>query len=575
MLRYGALGAVLTLAGTVIALRLRGPAEAYKPGEDVEGVTSSLARDIPDDYPRVTFEDVTESAGLAEFHHFGGERSTQLPEDMGSGAAWGDYDDDGFPDLFLGNIEGPLTGEGGGATNRLYHNLGDGSFEDVTDESGLGAAMVTMGAAWGDWSGDGALDLVVTSYPELKLYRNEGNGTFADVTATAGLEGLSGFWAGPSWGDYDEDGDLDLYVTGYVQYEFHETDMGRGTRQYQAVVPYTLNPSSYSPERNLLLRNDDGKFTDVAAEAGVVNAEGRSLAASWCDFDEDGKLDLYVANDVSDNVMYRNLGNGTFEDVSHQAWVADYRGAMGIAVADWDGDTDQDLFVTHWIAQENALYSNMKIAFGGSNVPPGEMRFMDVADMVGLGQIALDYVGWGTFFFDYDNDGRPDLFVANGSTFQDEDDPHRLEPMTSSLFWNAGPERGFFDVGAVTAEALSVARVSRGAAPADYDRDGDLDFVVLNHGEAPLLLRNDGNDHHWLTVDAPPGSRVRIDVGDATQIIHVGSQASYLSQSPYEAHFGLGDAERVDRLTVIFPDGERFERDDVDADQRIVAREGS
>jgi len=520
---------------------------------------------------------VTERSGLAGFAHFGGVRSTQLPEDMGSGAAWGDYDADGYPDLFLCNISGPLTGDAAGTTNRLYRNRGDGTFEDVTERSGLGAAMVAMSAAWADWSGDGALDLVVTAYSELKLYRNQRDGTFEDVSAPVGVDELTGFWTGASWGDYDADGDLDLYVTGYVQYAFHEADVGRGTRQYQAVVPYTLNPSSYPPERNLLLRNEGGEtFTDVAAEAGVVNAEGRSLAASWCDFDEDGKLDLYVANDVSDNVMYKNLGDGTFADVSHEAWVADYRGAMGIAVADWDGDSDQDLFVTHWLAQENALYSNMKIAFGGSNVAPGEMRFMDVADMVGLGQIALDYVGWGTFFFDYDNDGRPDLFVANGSTFQDVDDPTRLEPMTSSLFWNAGAERGFFNVAPVASAALQTPRVSRGAAPADYDRDGDLDLVIVNHGGGPLLLRNDaGNDHHWLVVDAPHGSRVSIDVGDATQTIHIGSQASYLSQSPFEAHFGLGEAERVDRLTVIFPSGGRFERTDVDADQRITVRKPS
>ncbi len=578
MLGYGTLGLVLTLAATVLVIRSRGPAEAYEAGEDIEGITSALARDLPEDYSRVTFEDVTEASGLASFSHFGGERSTQLPEDMGSGAAWGDYDDDGYPDLFLCNIKGPLTvltASDASATNRLFHNEGDGTFEDVTEKSGVGAAMMSMGAAWADWSGDGALDLVVTSYSELKLYRNQRDGTFVDVTDSAGLQGHQGFWTGASWGDYDRDGDLDLYVSGYVQYTFDPDDAGRGTRQYQAVVPYTLNPSSYSPERNLLLRNEGGEtFTEVAAEAGVVNAEGRSLAASWCDFDEDGELDLYVANDVSDNVMYKNLGDGTFEDVSHAAWVADYRGAMGIAVADWDGDSDQDVFVTHWIAQENALYSNMKVAFGGSPVDPGEMRFMDVADMVGLGQIALDYVGWGTFFFDYDNDGRPDLFVANGSTFQDEANPGRLATMTSSLFWNAGPQRGFFDVAAVASAALRVARVSRGAAPADFDRDGDLDLVLVNHGEQPLLLRNDGgNQNHWLTVDAPPGSKVSIQVGDTVQTIQVASQASYLSQSPFEAHFGLGTADSVDRVTVIFPNGERLERRSVPANERITLEE--
>ncbi len=581
MLGYGTLALLVTLVAAIVVIRTRRSAETYKPGEDLDGVTSSLARDVPEDHPRVTFEDVTESSGLASFVHFGGERSSELPEDMGSGAAWGDYDDDGFPDLFLCNIKGPLRGPDATATNRLYRNSGDGTFEDVTEASGVGASMVAMAAAWGDWNGDGSLDLAVTGYAELKLYRNERDGTFADVTEAAGLAELSGFWTGASWGDYDTDGDLDLYVAGYVQYAFRAEDVGRGTRQYQAVVPYTLNPSSYPPERNLLLRNNGNEtFTEVAAEAGVENAEGRSLAASWCDFDEDGHLDLYVANDVSDNVMYRNLGNRKFEDVSHAAWVADYRGAMGIAVADWDGDTDQDLFVTHWIAQENALYSNMKIAFGGSQVGADEMRFMDVADMVGLGQIALDYVGWGTFFFDYDNDGRPDLFVANGSTFQDQESPDRLVPrllpMTSSVFWNAGAERGFFDVGAAASAALQIPRVSRGAAPADFDRDGDIDLVLVNHGERPLLLRNDGgNRNHWLTVAAPPGAKVSIHLGDTVRTIHVGAQPSYLSQGPFEAHFGLGSATRVDLVTVVFPNGKRREHRNVPADQRIVVTEAS
>jgi len=423
MVLYAALGLAFTLVATVLVVSLGRSAETYEPGEDLEGITSDLTRNLPEDRPRIELVDVTAEAGI-DYRHFAGKRSTQLPEDMGSGAAWGDYDNDGRPDLFIANIAGPLTLSDEArarseATNHLYHNDGNGRFTDVSAESGLSLPWIAMGAAWGDWNGDGFLDLAVTGYGELVLYRNEKDGSFTNVTETAGLSELSGFWTGLSWGDYDGDDDLDLYVCGYVQYAFDPKDAERGTQQYQAVVPYTLNPSSYAPERNLLLRNEGGgHFADRATEAGVANLDGRSLAVSWCDFDEDGWMDLYVANDVSDNVMYRNRGNGTFEDVSHSAWVADYRGAMGIAVGDWDGDDDQDLFVAHWIAQENGLYSNLKHSFGKSQVGSDEMRFMDVADMVGLGQIALDYIGWGTFFFDYDNDGRPDLFVANGSTFQ-------------------------------------------------------------------------------------------------------------------------------------------------------------
>jgi hypothetical protein len=588
MVLYGASGLALTLAATALVLRLPREAPAYRPGDDVEGITSSLARDLPEDRPQVTFTDVTSEAGIS-FIHFDGTRSTQLPEDMGSGAAFGDYDDDGRPDLFLVNVSGPLTRSKeerrlSPATNRLYHNEGGGRFRDATEASGLGAAMIGMGAAWGDWNDDGLLDLVVSGFGELRLYRNEGGGRFEDATEASGLTPFQGFWSGVSWADYDSDGDLDLYVCGYVQYRYRSEDAARGTRQYQAVVPYTLNPSSYPPERNLLLRNEgNGTFTEVAESAGVSNPEGRSLAAAWADFDEDGRIDLYVANDVSDNALYRNLGDGRFDDVSHEAWVADYRGAMGLAVGDWDGDGDQDIHVTHWIAQENALYSNLKVAFGNENSSDG-LRFMDVADMVGLGQIALDSIGWGTFFFDYDNDGRPDLFAANGSTFQEEENPKALVPMTSFLFWNAGPERGFFDVAPVSGEPFLVPRVSRGAAFADYDADGDLDLVLVNHGEGALLLRNDGgNRGSWLDVAVRSkgknrfgvGAKVTARVGETAQTILIGAQPSYLSQSPYEAHFGLGTAERVDEVEVLFPNRKRVIRKNVPARQRILVSEDS
>jgi hypothetical protein len=558
---------------------LRPKPKPYTPGTEAASsgeITRRLERSLPPNVPRVRFTDVAGPAGL-RFRHFHGTRSTQLPEDMGSGAAWGDYDNDGDADLFLVNESGPLSASpeeanASPARPALYRNDGDGTFTDITDSAGLGMRSCGMGAAWGDYDDDGDLDLVVTSLGDVRLYRNDGDGSFTDVSDPAGITGFVGFWSGASWADYDRDGDLDLYVCGYVQYRYDEELAQKTSRQYTTVVPYTLNPSAYGPERNLLFRNEGARFREVAEEAGVDNRAGRSLSASWCDFDGDGWPDLYVANDISDNTMYWNRGDGRFLDISHPAWVADYRGAMGLGIGDWDNDGDFDLFVTHWIAQENALYSNQKGTIAERESEP--MHFIDQADLHGLGQVALDFIGWGTDFFDYDNDGRLDLFVVNGSTFQMDDDPDRLVPMRNQLFWNAGPDEGFFEVGEVSGGSFAVENVGRGAAFADFDRDGDVDVAVTVNGAPARLLRNDGGNAKgwlrvvlrgagergaaspWKTTRFATGAVVSVTTGTTRQIREVGGGSSYLSQSPPgEVHFGLGEAARVDLLEVHWPDG--------------------
>ncbi|MBM3804695.1 MAG: CRTAC1 family protein, partial [Acidimicrobiia bacterium] len=349
--------------------------------------------------------------------------------------------------------------------------------------------------------------------------------------------------------------------------------------QFEAEVPYSLNPSSFPPERNLLLRNNGKRFVEVARSAGVDNPGGRSLSAAWCDFDGDGWLDLYVANDVSDNAMFRSLGNGRFEDVSHSAWVADHRGAMGLAITDWDLDGDFDIFVTHWIAEENALFRNMRI--GDRGAAPGKMVFMDVADEEGLGQISLDYVKWGTSFFDYDNDGKPDLLVANGSTFQDETDKRRLIPMRHLLFWNKGGSHGFYETSAVSGRVFQQPTVGRGAAFADYDNDGDVDVCIVNHGGSVWLLRNDGgNRRAWLKVQARArknrfglGAVVRVRTGESVQMQQIGSQPSYLSQNSPTAHFGLGASPLADEVLVRFPGGGEVRMENVRANQTLTVEE--
>lgn len=584
LLRRTSLVAAILITALIVAVLYRHPLSRYNPEERVTGITSELDRPIPPDHPSVTFAEVANQSGVS-FRHFYGQRSTQLPEDMGSGAAWGDYDNDGYDDLFIVNAVGPLTlskseAAQSPATCKLYHNNRDGTFSDVTERAQLALRIIGMGAAWGDYDNNGRLDLVVTSYPDLFLFHNNGDGTFTDVSSASGLARYKGFWAGVSWGDYDRDENLDLYVCGYVKYSFSAEDWSKVSMQFKAEVPFTLNPSSYVPERNLLLRNNSrGGFIDVAKQAGVDNLSGRSLSAAWCDFDDDGWLDLYVANDVSDNAMFKNLGNGKFKDISHSSWVADYRGAMGLAVGDWDGDGDLDIFITHWIAQESALYNNMHIPFRGSK--PGQTVFMDVADQYGLGQTTLDYVKWGTSFFDYDNDGKPDLFVADGSTFQEEKDKQKLIPMRHLLFWNKADPEGFFELSSVSGEIFQQKTVGRGAAFADYDNDGDVDILLVNHSDHAWLLRNGGgNGNHWIEIKLAGrknrfgvGAKVKVTVGDKTQVQQVGSQPSYLSGDSLTTHFGLDQADKVDQVEVIFLNGKVARRVNVPVNQIITIEE--
>jgi len=340
-------------------------------------------------------------------------------------------------------------------------------------------------------------------------------------------------------------------------------------------VPYTLNPSSYEPERNLLFRNDgNGRFTEVAARLGVHNPTGRSLSALWHDFDGNGWPDLYVANDISESKFYLNHG-ARFTDAGQAAWVGEYRGSMGLATADHDRDGDDDLFISHWIAQQYALYDSLladqKIikagAAAGGRAPVQGLHFMDVAEMKGIGQPTLRSIGWGTEFADFDADGWQDLIVANGSTFETADSPRRLVTMPAFLFWN---QRGkfFYDI-APASPPLATPRASRGLAVADYNNDGALDVLIVDHPEGVRLLRNEMQSGNWLQL------RLRDRVGrqggirgfgdGATVIAETGgtrmrrsvASASYLSQSSRMLHFGLGKAAAVDRLEVHWPSGRK------------------
>ena len=413
-----------------------------------------------------------------------------------------------------------------------------------------------MGAAWGDYNNDGWLDLVVTGYDTIILFRNDHGHLVRDKSFPSPKR----LWTGVSWGDYNRDGYLNLYVCGYVKYKPGKRNASASSSQFGLEVPFTLNPASYEPERNLLFRNNgNGTFTEVAQELGVANAEGRSLSALWHDFDGDGWLDLYVANDISENKLFLNR-QGKFVDAGRGAWVEEYRGSMGLAAADFDRDGDDDLFISHWIAQGFALYQSLLSEQKGG---PGksELHFTDVAANMGIGQTSMQAIGWGASFDDFDSDGWPDLIVANGSTFEQKDtSPPRLVPMPSFLFWNAHGD--FFHDLAPWNRSLSQPHVSRGLAVGDFNNDGAMDVAIVDQGEGVRLLRNDipqGNWEEFRLRSRVPPSGAPLGFGDgATVIAWIGGvplrrtvgSSSYLSQDSHRVHIGLGAATKIDRLEV-------------------------
>lgn len=437
-----------------------------------------------------------------------------------------------------------------------------------------------MGAAWGDYNGDGWLDLAISGYQVLFLLRNQG-GTGAFVM-DARFEAPRRFWSGVSWGDFNNDRRLDLYVCAYVDYAENEADRDVVSDQLGTAVPFTLNPASYPGGRNALYRQDaDGTFTDVAAELGVENPTGRSLGALWHDFDQDGWIELYVANDVSDNVLYHNR-EGRFVEISHAAWVADYRSAMGLAAGDFDRDGDDDMFVAHWVAQENAMYENLWADLG----PPStnRLRFMDIADQKGLGQISLPQVGWGSAFADLDHDGWLDLVCANGNTIEEAGPPPRtLKHQAPFLFWNRQGQ-SFHDL-APLSPALATPHVSRGLAVADYDNDGDLDLAIVDLYEGVRLLRNERVTGNWIKLHLRARTaqdQVMAHAEGSTAIAWIkgvglrrsATGVSYLSQDSRALHWGLGTAPRIDRLEVHWHAGATQQVENLEANTSWIWTEG-
>lgn len=503
------------------------------------------------------FVDVAEEAGIGFRHNFGARQLEHILMTTGSGAAFFDYDGDGWLDAFLVNgidLEDP---DAEPTRHALFRNLGDGTFREVTEVAGLTEATYGQGCAVGDFDGDGHPDLYITNYGPNRLYRNRGDGTFEDVTASTGT-GDVGWSTGAVFFDYDGDGDLDLFVSSYVKFRPEMEGVHSSSLSKRVGFMAFPGPRDYEAEDDILYRNNgDGTFTDVSDEVGLISG-GKGLTALAADFDWDGDQDLFVANDATPNFLYENVG-GRFNEVALLAGVAfDPNGvetaAMGADLADVDGDGDQDLYVTNMVFEFNNLYVN-----GGGLV------FEDRTKEFGLDKDNYRHVGWATRFDDFNHDGFLDVFVANGHVvdYVGGFSQSISYEQPNMLFLGDG-EGGFRDVSSKVAEDFRRKRVTHGAAFGDYDRDGDIDILLSNSGGRAELLRNDTpTSDRWLQVrleGAPPntdgiGAKVTLHIGGRSIIREVRYPSSYLGSSDPTLHYGLRPGETEGELEIVWPTG--------------------
>ncbi len=513
----------------------------------------------------MTFTDITAATKIA-FKHAGSPTSLKyLLETMGGGVAIFDYDNDGRMDLFFTNgallkdpmPKGAMPGQSEPKFwNRLYHQKADGTFEDVTERAGLKGEGFSMGVATGDYDNDGFVDLYVTGYGQNHLYHNNGDGTFTDVTSKLGVAG-GGWSTSAGWIDYDHDGRLDLFVARYLDWDFEKGAAlcgdSRGTRAY-------CHPENFKGATNILYHQKaDGTFQDVSVKAGIADPDGKALGVAFADFDNDGFIDIFVANDSVRQSLYRNRGDGTFEDIAVTAGAGydedgkTYAG-MGVDAADYDNDGFADVFITTLSYQTYPLYHNN-----------GDMSFTYATKQTAVGQITLAYSGWGTHFVDADNDGWRDIFVAQSHVLD------TIELSTGYLKYKQPPllmrntGRGFTNVSATAGPAFNLPTVARGAAFGDLNNDGQIDIVIGVLNDSPVVLRNNGTKNHWLGIRLVGsksnrdglGSRVIVsDSSGRRQIFDVSTAGSYLSASDPRIIAGLGDARAVRTIEVHWPSGQ-------------------
>ncbi|HTW67317.1 MAG TPA: CRTAC1 family protein [Bryobacteraceae bacterium] len=519
----------------------------------------------------ITFTDVTAQAGIHFTHNSGRTGKKYLPETMGSGCAFFDADGDGWPDILLINGK-DWTPHGKKSLPALYRNNHNGTFTDITRGSGLDIEMYGMGVAIGDYDNDGRDDVYITALDGDHLFHNEGHGKFRDVTKAAGIQNAN-FGTSAAWFDYDRDGKLDLFVANYVQWT-PKLDLwcslDGATKSY-------CTPESYKGTRSRLFHNlGGGRFEDVAEKAGVGDPTSKSLGVAVLDYNGDGWPDLFVANDTQPNKLYRNNRNGTFTEEGMSAGVA-YdeagvaRGAMGVDSADYDRSGRADLLVGNFSNQMLGLYHN-----------EGHGLFVDEAPSSTVGRSSLLSLTFSVFFFDYDLDGYPDIFTANGHI---DDQIGRVQPKVSYrqaplLFRNLGNHH-FANVTAAMGAAFNRPIVARGAAYADFDRDGDLDLLISTNDGPAYLYRNDGgNRNRWLTIRLVGtksnrdgiGSVIRLRSTSGTQSYTVHSGSSYCSQSDLAATFGLGKDSSA-TIQIEWPSGTKQSIGSVAANQFLTVDE--
>jgi hypothetical protein len=526
---------------------------------------------------RVTFTEIAKAAGLHFKQDSTASDQKYYLETMGTGVAWLDYDQDGLMDLFF--VQSAATDIYKPSTPlhcALYHNNGDGTFTDVTQRAGVGGeGHYGQGVAVGDFDNDGYPDLYVTGYNYAILYRNNRDGTFTDVTSKAGVADKGGWSTSAGWFDYDKDGWLDLVVTNYIEWT-PETNIWCG--EHQAGYRSYCHPGNYKGQKTKLYHNNhDGTFTDVSAASGVGKPESKGMGLVLADFNNDGWPDIAVANDSWPNFLFINKHDGTFEDVSLYSGVAAsqegrYEAGMGIDAADIDGDGWYDIYITHLDFELNRLYHNNR-----------DGTFTDDTYSRGIAKV-MHLSGVGMKFIDYDNDGWSDILQLNGAMLDNIQLYHPevsyKEPLL--MFRNIG--KGKFDNVSESLGADFMHPIAgRGLATADYDNDGDIDFVTNNRGDYPSLLRNDGgNANHWLTVLLIGTKSNRDGIGSSLRLISEGvpqvEQAKggmgYMSASDPRIHFGLGKKTKIDSLQVTWPSGQVDTLKDVPIDQIIAVQEG-